>query len=305
MQGVILDVFLYRMESSIHEDFAILQELELGDLFSGKIFIQRDDLLHSMISGNKWRKLQGWINEYRVLGANEMVTFGGAYSNHLVATAAAGFIFDIPTIGILRGEEGFNNHYLELCKNFGMKVIPVSREVYKDKILAAQEFSSINSLIIPEGGNGVLGLCGFENLIEKWAIEPDVIYHASATATTAVGLAVYCKKKGWNTRIKAIMVIKNREEQELFAEEHGVLDSIDFISDYDFGGYAKSNVLLLDFINKIYRSTQIKLDPIYTGKAFYGMVQEEHKLRNSRAYFLHTGGELGRLSDRYKDLLFS
>lgn len=289
------------MESGIREDLAILQKLE--GFAAGKIYVQRDDLLHPIISGNKWRKLKGWIRDYRVIESTALVTFGGAYSNHLVATAAAGYLLGIPTIGILRGEEGFDNHYLELCRHYGMRLIPVSREVFRDKTGAVALFAPVNSLVVPEGGSGVSAFFGFEDLINKWNMVPDLIYHASATATTAVGLALKCKEKGWNTRIKAIMVLKNREEQELFAQEHGVLDVIDFISDYDFGGYARCNQSLLDFINSVFLKTKIKLDPVYTGKAFFGMLQEEEKRPNEMVYFLHTGGELGRLSNKYKDLL--
>lgn len=299
----ILAVFLYGMESEIREDLAILQELQ--GFGTQRLFVQRDDLLHPIISGNKWRKLKGWIGEYKLQRASELVTFGGAYSNHLVATAAAGYLLGIPTIGILRGEEGFDNHYLQLCRNYGMQLIPVSRDVYKDKVQAASRFAPFNSLVVPEGGSGIPGFIGFEELINKFTLVPDVIYHASATATTAVGLALQCKAKGWPTKIKAIMVLKNREEQELFAQNHGVLDSIDFISDYDFGGYAKCNEMLLGFINSIFQQTNIKLDPIYTGKAFYGMLKEEEKRQNGVVFFLHTGGELGRLSAKYRDILFS
>ncbi len=120
-----------------------------------KLFIKRDDLIHPFISGNKWRKLKYNLHQARDTHKNHLVTFGGAFSNHILATAAAGAKFGFKTTSFIRGEQA-NNELLALCKLYGMKLVPVSREAYKDKNEIYKEYfmHDDEAYFLDEGGFG-------------------------------------------------------------------------------------------------------------------------------------------------------
>lgn len=280
---------------------AKLQQVELEVLGKFCRFeIQRDDLLHPIVSGNKWRKLEGWMYEFNSGNYEGILTFGGAFSNHLLATAAYGFEMNIPTIGIVRGDEGFDNHYLEYCKSANMELHFISREDYRDKMMCSGRIlNDRRYLVIPEGGSGILGLAGFDKLIDNWHVEPDLVICASATGTTALGLSSAILKRGWNTRVKAVLVLRNFEEQQGFWSEYSSLSSlIDPVLGYDFGGYAKTTPELIQFIQEFQPNAQFTIDPVYVAKGLYAMWDHPEWMEKKTIY-LHTGGQWGKDSQRF------
>ena len=289
-----------RQEFSLER--SVLGTLQLPNCEGFGLSIQRDDLIHPVISGNKWRKLEGWVRYAKNGGYHTLVTFGGAYSNHLVATAAAGSMLGFNTIGLLRADEPITNHYLEIASGYGMDIRGISRELYREKSQLTSEFSSLEGhLVIPEGGQGDLAFEGFEQLVLNLAGKVDVILHASATATTAVGLALAIKKHNLGLKVKAILVLKNVQSQIEYAAFHGVSEIIEFVDGYHFGGYAKTTEELMNFTSEFEMLNQIVIDPVYTSKALWAM--REMCLKGAflghRVAFLHTGGMLGRFSDKF------
>jgi 1-aminocyclopropane-1-carboxylate deaminase len=145
-----------------------LQRLRLPH---GEVDIQRDDLLHPFVSGNKGRKLFGWVELAASQGLRGFLTFGGAHSNHLVATAAAAQALGMAAVGILRGDEPLDNPRLAFCRKAGMELIGVSRQLYRDKASALEsvpESLKTGLLVVPEGGCGSAGLSGFVSLAQQW-----------------------------------------------------------------------------------------------------------------------------------------
>jgi 1-aminocyclopropane-1-carboxylate deaminase len=299
--------------------------------------IQRDDLLHPIVSGNKWRKLTGWYEQFTLFNADikkktilssaesnsfkqnnplqlglestnsafeGILTYGGAYSNHLIATAGFGESVGIKTIGIVRGDEGFTNHYLEFCSNSGMELHFVSRIDYRDKQRCADSvLNGRNFLVIPEGGAGFYGLTGFETVVNGWETEPDYVVHASATGTTALGLSAALLNRGWSSRVKAVLVLKNLEEQLQLWNQFPELSSlIDPVLGYEFGGYAKYSEPLIEFVKWSNAHLGFPVDPVYVGKALYAL-WDQPEWNDGNSIFLHTGGQWGKDSDKFKSIL--
>ncbi|MFM8995607.1 MAG: 1-aminocyclopropane-1-carboxylate deaminase/D-cysteine desulfhydrase [Bacteroidota bacterium] len=288
--------------------------LQVFHLPAGDVWIQRDDLIHPIISGNKWRKLQGHFRVLESQGKRVLITYGGAYSNHLVATAVAAQAAGIACIGILRGDEPLDNRYLQVAREAGLKLVGVSRSLYRNKQAAlefvlAQQGLTINEVyVVAEGGKGEAGVEGFEALVEAWqgkAVVFDHVFHASATATTALGLRRAMNQRGMDAQVHAVMVLKNLQEQVSFAHETGLLNGIEFLSDHEFGGYAKSTESLHAFIDLCSGRNAVPLDWVYTGKALFALNEwllaaRGNGLVNPDAMgvypviFLHTGGVLRR-----------
>jgi len=286
--------------------------LEVLHLPAGDVWIQRDDLIHPVISGNKWRKLQGHLHRMETEGKRILVTFGGAYSNHLVAAAVAAELIGFRSIGILRGDEPLDNHYLRVARGAGMTLVGVSRALYRDKlealsvVLGDQGLSEGAVYVVAEGGRGEAGFEGFQSLVDGWCargIAFQHIFHASATATTALGLRIALDQRDLMAEIHAVMVLKNWAEQQGFAEEQGISKKLNFVSGYEFGGYAKGDAILFAFIDQVVARNDVPLDWVYTGKALFALnewLEVEAKkgtvLSDATGVFpvvfLHTGGVL-------------
>jgi 1-aminocyclopropane-1-carboxylate deaminase len=279
-----------------------------------ELFLQRDDLLHPEISGNKWRKLKYNIKAFKNGGFDQIVTFGGAFSNHIAATAAAGHKFNVPTVGIIRGEESsISNPTLKLAKNKGMNLKFINRTKYKQKdeetFLKALALEFPNSLIIPEGGANANGILGCAEIIDN-SSDYDIVVCACGTGGTLSGIISSLDS---NTESIGIPVLKNA-----FFIEKDIQNNLDRINckndnwklnyDYHLGGYAKFNEELHLFIEFFFKETKIKLDPIYTGKMMYGIIDlaTKNKLTNKRLLAVHTGGAQGikGYEERYRKLLF-
>ena len=291
--------------------------IQVLHLPAGDVWIQRDDLIHPIVRGNKWRKLTGHLEQMSSEGKRILVTFGGAYSNHLVATAVAAESAGFRCIGILRGEEEMQNHYLDIAKAAGMELHGVSRALYRDKSAAMDNLLQRLALtpedvfVVAEGGSGSLGLIGFKDLIDDWQKSGnriDHIFHASATGTTAVGLRKALDDSTMNENalnevaVHSILVLKNLTEQMEFAQRHNA--ELSLVEGYEFGGYAKSTIALNDFVQSVSNRNGIAFEPIYTGKALFALndwliAQKESDAleldKESGVFpviFLHTGGTL-------------
>lgn len=276
---------------------APLQPLRIKGI-EGDVYIQRDDLIHPLVSGNKWRKLQYHILYARKQGKTRLVTFGGAYSNHLLATAAAGAILGLQTTAFLRADEPIDNHYLRAARLFGMELIPVSREDYRDKqgLYDAHFGHHAHAMFIAEGGAGEAAWEGVAGIVKSLPFAPDYILHASATATTAIGLGKGIQACGYKTRVYAVAVLNNVEEQRRLIQEAGLSEIVEVLEGYTFGGYAKTTDFLMDFVKSAIAQTGILFDPVYTGKALWAL---QDMALPGRGVFLHTGGSMGLFSEAF------
>lgn len=291
-------------------DLSILQQIKTNRLNNGnKLFIKRDDLIHPEISGNKWRKLKYNVLHVKQVKKEGILTFGGAYSNHLVATAAACQLVGLKAVGIVRGQElnAFSNDTLHRCKDYGMMLDFVSRDEYNlknERHYHEQLLTKYpNFQIIPEGGSNYLGIIGCQEILSETTNDFDIIALAQGTTTTSAGVLMSADK---TTRVWGIPVLKSydskTEIRSLF-ERSGfdnetiseLLSNYMELNQYHFGGYASYTDELLDFIDDFYLETSIPLDPVYTAKAMFGLLNELNlqNIQNKRILFIHTGGLQG------------
>lgn len=265
-----------------------------------KVFIKRDDLIHPFISGNKWRKLKYVLREAEALHKNRLVTFGGAYSNHLLATACAAAKFKFKSTGIVRGEP-VHNDTLMLCRLFGMELIFTDRQSYRDKeALFDRYFGNDNqAFFINEGGAGKAAARGCAELIGELTREYDHLICACGTGTTAAGILSGISEYKQNSTLHAVPVLKDggfigREIERLTGENPGP----EIHTEYHFGGYAKTSPELLQFIQQFASRTGILTDPVYTGKmmyALYDLISRDRFPAGSKILAIHTGGLFGLL----------
>lgn len=276
-----------------------------------QLWIKRDDLTHPELQGNKWRKLKYNIVEAQKTQKKYLLTFGGAYSNHLFATAAAGKIFKLKTIGIVRGEKILPlNSTLSFAEDCGMQLHFVDRKTYalKEKLLPNLKISLDECYVLPEGGTNQLAIRGCAELgleiLNQLDFVPNFICTSCGTGGTIAGL-IHSKKQ--STHVLGFSALKGdfmkKEVQSLlthFFPNH-FFDNYSIQTDYHFGGYAKHSALLLDFINSFKKKYQIQLDPIYTGKMFYGifdLIEKDFFPPGSKIVAIHTGGLQGILGFR-------
>lgn len=277
--------------------------------WEGELWLKRDDLIHSEISGNKWRKLKEYVIKLKNEGKDGIITFGGAHSNHIAATAAAGKLLGFKTIGIIRGDElnANSNNTLNTAHESGMQLLFVSREEYQLKSDYGYQkqlrLELGNYLLVPEGGGGFYGMMGCQDIVRDHK-EFDCFAVACGTGTTAAGMVI-----GQDTRQKVLCfsALKgdwmrdeiNKRLQTYFLDPHIHLEyehDFEVYTDYHFGGYAKINEQLISFIRNFYSETGIKLDPVYTGKMMYGLFDQllsNKKFHKKKLLALHTGGLQG------------
>ncbi|MGZ3756086.1 MAG: 1-aminocyclopropane-1-carboxylate deaminase/D-cysteine desulfhydrase [Mucilaginibacter sp.] len=270
-----------------------------------KVFIKRDDLIHPIISGNKWRKLKYLLKKAKAAHKTHLVTFGGAYSNHLLATAAAGAKFGFKTTGIVRGEE-VENDTLFLCRLHGMNLLFTDRERYRDKhALFEQLFrDDPSAMFVDEGGASEEGAKGCSELINELTETYDHLFCACGTGTTAAGIINGLNQNHLSTIFHAVPVLKNGG---FMSDEINklLLHPTDYQlhTDYHFGGYAKVNEELINFIKQFVAQTGILIEPIYTGKmlyAIYDLAAKNHFKPGSRILAIHSGGIWGLLGMKDK-----
>ena len=277
-----------------------------------ELFIKRDDLLHPEISGNKWRKLKFNLDKCVHQKNAGILTFGGAYSNHLVAAAAACASVGLKSIGIVRGEElnSKSNGTLVRCEEYGMELQFISREEYslRNERYYHEELllESSNFLVVPEGGANYLGMIGCQELISEIDGDFDSIFVAQGTTTTSCGLALGLDEDQKMYVVPTLKGFNSFEEMNsLFNKAALSQEAIDQIENqivvcdqYHFGGYGKCTQELLEFIHDFHTNHTIKLDPVYTGKAMYALMDlaKSGTLDNQKIIFIHTGGIQGSQS---------
>ena len=266
-----------------------------------ELYIKREDLLHPIISGNKFRKLKYNIQEAKRLGHTTLLTFGGAFSNHILAVAGAGAEFGFKTIGIIRGEELerkiAENPTLAKAQELGMQFYFVSRTAYREK----EEKAFANHLhelfgnfyMIPEGGTNDLAIKGCEEILT----DTDKAYftHVACAVGTGGTISGLINSSGQNQQIIGFSSLKGAFLSDVirnFVEKTNwnINDS------YHFGGYGKVNDELIQFLNSFYSQTNIPLDPVYTGKMVFGildLIEKGYFSENSKILMIHTGGLQG------------
>jgi 1-aminocyclopropane-1-carboxylate deaminase len=286
-----------------------------------KIFIKRDDLIHPQIHGNKWRKLKHNLTAFQVSGKKQILTFGGAFSNHIHATAAAGQLFNLKTIGVIRGERASPlSPTLIFAEKCGMKLHFVSRETYRHKDILLKELHDLygDFYHLPEGGTNNEAVLGCIEIIDEvhtqLGFKPDYFCVACGTGGTLSGLILACEP---HQNIVGMCVLKN---DNMFGEVTNILHTFtisdieltkvpfnlikknktptnwNLKTEYHFEGYAKWSSNLIKFINEFKIKYGIALDPVYNGKMFYGvfdLVRQGYFKENSTIVLIHTGGLQG------------
>jgi len=279
-------------------------EQEIADpLFLDKgvrVFIKRDDMIHPFISGNKWRKLKYTLQQAREQNKSTLVTFGGAWSNHLLATACAGASFGFSTVGYVRGEE-VKNPVLALCKLYGMELCFISRDDYKDKesVFKRRFGENDHALFINEGGYSPEAAQGCAEMITELQQYYDHILCACGTGATLAGLQQGLSNEVLDTQLHGVPVLKGGEFIREEVQQLGIAaHSIRLHTGYHFGGYAKTKPHLLTFIQSFVAQTGIMIEPTYTGKLCYGaydLIRQDYFVRGSKILLVHTGGLTGLL----------
>jgi 1-aminocyclopropane-1-carboxylate deaminase len=271
--------------------------------------MKRDDLIDLEVSGNKWRKLKynvEYVQQHKLKG---ILTFGGAYSNHLLATAAACNKYQMKAIGIVRGEElnEDSNPVLKRCVELGMELIFVSRELYglRNDYDYKNELKAFYPLmhVVPEGGANFLGMIGCQEILTASKTEFDHIFVAMGTGATAAGIA--CSLMG-NQKLHVVSALKGIDVCEELGnlylrfgfskqEINEWLEHVVPHEDAHFGGYGKTTIELIERIMAFEQSVGISFDPIYTGKVWCAIENwiKKENISNANVLMIHTGGVFG------------
>ena len=283
------------------------------------LYVLRLDLMHPWVNGNKWFKLKYNLLEAKKKNFTTLLTFGGAYSNHIYATAAAGNLFGFRTIGVIRGEERLPlNPTLSFAVQQGMQLMYLNREMYRQRNTPAlqeylqQRFGEV--FIIPEGGSNLNGVRGCTEIIDNamptagYAYAFNHICVACGTATTLAGIALSLHE---GQRAIAFPVLKNgaflAQDIESLLTNYLASDlptpysspaSWELVCDYHFGGYAKVNDELLLFSQQFTQEHGVPLDYVYTAKMFYGvmdLLKQGFFCQGDSLLLVHTGGLQGNV----------
>ncbi|TCD04425.1 pyridoxal-phosphate dependent enzyme [Pedobacter frigidisoli] len=278
------------------EIYSPVQKINLAPF--NNLFVKRDDLIDPYISGNKWRKLKHILTKAKTENKTHLVTFGGAYSNHLVATAAAAARTGFTSTAFVRGEE-VKNEMLLLCHLFGMKLIFVDRESYRDKnLLFEKHFSDdADAYFIDEGGASPEAIIGCAEIIDELTTTYDHVFCAAGTGTTAAGLLAGIQKHHLKTKLHIIPVLKGGSFiADEIANYVALSQHLQLHLDYHFGGYAKTTDKFISFIKDFIASTGLLVDPVYTAKMFFAIIDLQKQgviKKEEKILAIHTGGLLG------------
>jgi len=262
--------------------------------------IKREDLLHPFISGNKFRKLKYNLLQAKAENQETVLTFGGAYSNHIAAVAYAGKEQGFKTIGVIRGEELGDkiaeNPTLQFAQDCGMQFEFVTRENYRLKtepdFIANLEQKFGSFYLVPEGGTNEYAIKGCEEILTEDDADFDFVCCAVGTGGTISGISNSTLS---HQKVLGFPALKGdflKDEIRKFATNQ----NWELVTDYHFGGYGKVTEELIEFINQFYKQTQVPLDPIYTGKMVFGvidLIEKNYFPCNSKILLIHTGGLQG------------
>ncbi|WP_064007841.1 1-aminocyclopropane-1-carboxylate deaminase/D-cysteine desulfhydrase [Methylomonas methanica] len=269
-----------------------------------ELWIKRDDLLHPIISGNKWRKLKYILNHALHCGADSVVSMGGAYSNHLHALAYTGKALGLKTIGYIRGERPAQlNATLHDLLDWGMELRFVTRSDYR-QLRDYQDHDSLpkfrsGQFWLPEGGATELALQGVAELVDEIEIDFDILAVACGTGTTLAGLLA----SPLTQTALGVAALKGGDflidDVEQLLSKQGMTSQADWriLVDYHFGGFAKTTPALLAFMQDFQQRHGIELEPIYTGKllfAIYDLIRQDYFPAGQRIVAIHTGGLQGK-----------
>ena len=262
-----------------------------------KLFIKRTDQTHKHISGNKWYKLKYNLLEAKKLNKNTLLTFGGAYSNHIAATACAAKENNLKSIGIIRGEEHFPlNPTLKFAKEQGMEIYYVSRSDYRlkhtDEFISKLKQKFGDFYLVPEGGTNDLAIIGTQEILDKDDTH-DYICCAVGTGGTIAGIINTSTDK---QTVIGFPAIKGFDLLQQDIENWTSTINYKFINTYIGSGYAKVSEALVEFINEFNAEHNIPLDAVYTGKMMMGildLISKDYFLKGSSILAIHTGGLQG------------
>ena len=284
---------------------SVVREIHLKVLNdqNNKLFIKRDDLIHPYISGNKWRKLNYNVALCKESSFHGIITYGGAYSNHVIACAAACQLNKLKSIGYIRGDEltSSSNKVLRKCEELGMELIFMKRPEF-DAMKKMDKTVHVNHetfLSIPEGGANLNGILGCMEILAETDNDYDIIALAQGTSTTSLGVLLSAPKTSTLLVIPVLKGYHSIMEMERLCENTPFLESwkekknqVKPLPDCHFGGYGKIPKELEVFIDDFKQKTGIPLDNVYTGKAMYGLLKsiKEDNVRDKRILFIHTGG---------------
>lgn len=270
------------------------------------VTVMRLDKIHPVVSGNKLFKLHYFLEAAMDSPHRSLLTFGGAYSNHLLATAFACAAAGLKSTGIVRGERPAQySHTLQQCLKYGMQLHFISREAYarKDDADMIRSFKDRigECTIVPEGGFHILGARGAALILDQ--VKNNDYTHictALGTATTLAGILLAVKEQ---QQVIGIPVLKGMTDiagrVEILAGKEKAIGRLTLFNEYHFGGYAKKTAGLIQFMNECWTKYQLPLDFVYTAKMFYAVtdkIQTDHFPPGSKILCLHTGGLQGNLS---------
>jgi 1-aminocyclopropane-1-carboxylate deaminase len=291
-----------------HWDHSVFREKRV------QVDVLRLDKIHKEISGNKWFKLKYYLQRAEQEHKTKLVSFGGAYSNHLIALAEACFLYGFKSKAFIRGEEPSSlSHTLKAVKERGMELQFLSRQDYHDltrsQLAGEYEIHQSSAIIIPEGGAGKEGILGAGEILSQIHIQNySHICSATGTGTTLAGLI---NSTGQEQKIIGVSVLKGTKNieplQVSWLNNPTAVHRVQMNHEDHFGGYAKYSKSLLDFMNHIYSESGIPTDFVYTGKLFYSVVRMASANNfppGSHLLVLHSGGLQGNYSLPSGTLLF-
>lgn len=269
------------------------------------LFMKREDEIHPFISGNKYRKLKYNIEEALKQKQTTLLTFGGAYSNHIAATAYTGFENNFKTIGVIRGDELANNldevlqtnPTLKFAHEHNMDFHFVTRSAYREKtiskFIASLKEKFGDFYLVPEGGTNTFAIKGCEEILTENDEKFDVICSAIGTGGTISGIINSIKNHQTVIGFPALKgdFLQHEIKKYVLKNNNWSLNT-----NYHFGGYAKISEELITFINKFKSETNIPLDPVYTGKMMFGIVdliKKNNFKKGTKILAIHTGGLQG------------
>lgn len=264
-----------------------------------QLYIKREDELHPVISGNKMRKLKYNLKAAKAQNKKTLLTFGGAFSNHLLATAAAAKEHNFKAVGVVRGDELANqnlNPTLAKAVEYGMQLRFVSRDYYKNLTQQNAELpAQLNGsdvYVIPEGGANELAVQGCQEILTESDSDFNFIFCAAGTGTTMAGIAKSIKAPQKLIGVASLRDTGLKRRIADLSEQ----SEFELLDEYHLGGYAKINSDYIHFLNDFYRQTKVLLDPIYTGKMMYAIfdkVNFGNFDKESQILAIHTGGLQG------------
>ena len=286
----------FKLNQQIFSELYLNNEIE--------VFVKRLDLIDPFISGNKLFKLKHNVDRALLEKKNMLITFGGAFSNHILATAAYAKKKNIDCLAIVRGEEYFElNPLLTLAKKYGMKFCFVSRKEYakrNDNNYVSELIRKYKkAFIVPEGGNNKLGVLGAEEILEKQDKSFDYIICPIGTGATLSGIV---NSSNRSQKVIGINCINDTKDINKNISQKTNKNNWEIINEFNFGGFAKFDNVLTEYLKKFKLNNKITLDLNYTTKMFFGfekLIERRYFQRKSKVLLIHTGGTYGNLGFNY------